>query len=169
MLVSKIHKPTLRALAYARVARPDVLEAVTVKVDLEETRALSDGMGPAADPDPAEGAGLALPRDHTARSSSTSGASDGRARATSSRCTSPSTSSAGGGSSLLHNQSALRLKGRLLFTPGVMVTSVPWQLESSDVARRKDDDAAARRRDDDDAAPTAVRRGEVVVTRRTRP
>ena len=32
---------------------------------------------------------------------------------------------------LLHNQSALRLKGRLLFTPGVMVTSVPWQLQSS--------------------------------------
>ena len=29
---------------------------------------------------------------------------------------------------ILHNQSALRLKGRLLFTPGVMVTSVPWQL-----------------------------------------
>ena len=26
---------------------------------------------------------------------------------------------------ILHNQSALRLKGRLLFTPGVMVTSVP--------------------------------------------
>ena len=34
---------------------------------------------------------------------------------------------------LLHNQSALRLKSRLLFTPGVMVTSVPWQLESTDV------------------------------------
>jgi len=33
---------------------------------------------------------------------------------------------------ILHNQSALRLKGRLLFTPGVMVTSVPWQLSSSD-------------------------------------
>ena len=32
---------------------------------------------------------------------------------------------------LLHNQSALRLKGRLLFQPGVMVTSVPWQLRSS--------------------------------------
>jgi len=29
---------------------------------------------------------------------------------------------------LLHNQSALRLKARLLFEPGVMVTSVPWQL-----------------------------------------
>ena len=39
---------------------------------------------------------------------------------------------------LLHNQSALRLKGRLLFEPGVMVTSVPWQLTSSadkDMAR----------------------------------
>jgi hypothetical protein len=34
---------------------------------------------------------------------------------------------------LLHNQSALRLKTRLLFEPGVMVTSVPWQLRSSRV------------------------------------
>jgi len=32
---------------------------------------------------------------------------------------------------LLHNQSALRLKARLLFQRGVMVTSVPWQLASS--------------------------------------
>jgi hypothetical protein len=38
---------------------------------------------------------------------------------------------------LLHNQSALRLKGRLLFQPGVMVTSVPWQLDSSaDLAKK---------------------------------
>jgi hypothetical protein len=35
---------------------------------------------------------------------------------------------------VLHNQSSLRLKGRLLFEPNVMVTSVPWQLRSS--ARR---------------------------------
>ena len=39
---------------------------------------------------------------------------------------------------LLHNQSALRLKSRLLFTPGVMVTSVPWQLESSELVLDKD-------------------------------
>jgi hypothetical protein len=38
----------------------------------------------------------------------------------------------------LHNQSALRLKSRLLFQPGVMVTSVAYQLRSS--ARRNDDD-----------------------------
>jgi hypothetical protein len=61
---------------------------------------------------------------------------------------------------VLHNQSALRLKGRLLFTPGVMVTSVPWQLASSDVALQKQDGAA----------PGKVRRGEVVATpRRSRP
>jgi hypothetical protein len=33
---------------------------------------------------------------------------------------------------LLHNQSALRIKTRLLFMPGVMVTSVPWQLSSTE-------------------------------------
>ena len=33
--------------------------------------------------------------------------------------------------SLLHNQSALRIKARLLFIPNVMMTSVPWQLNSS--------------------------------------
>jgi hypothetical protein len=41
---------------------------------------------------------------------------------------------------LLHNQTALRLKGRLLFTPGVMVTSVPYQLRSSELARDRDRD-----------------------------
>ena len=50
---------------------------------------------------------------------------------------------------LLHNQSALRLKGRLLFTPGVMVTSVPWQLASSAGLAEKAEGAA----------PGAVRRG----------
>ncbi|MGH3429526.1 MAG: hypothetical protein ACRDQZ_18490, partial [Mycobacteriales bacterium] len=33
---------------------------------------------------------------------------------------------------VLHNQSALRLKSRLRFEPGVMVTSVPYQLRSSE-------------------------------------
>jgi hypothetical protein len=38
---------------------------------------------------------------------------------------------------LLHNQTALRLKGRLLFTAGVMVTSVPYQLRSSVLAKQR--------------------------------
>jgi hypothetical protein len=33
---------------------------------------------------------------------------------------------------VLHNQSALRLKTRLLFLPGVMVTNVPFQLGSAE-------------------------------------
>lgn len=49
---------------------------------------------------------------------------------------------------LLHNQSALRLKSRLLLQPGVMVTSVPWQLMSSERVRPR-----AR------AVPGALRRG----------
>jgi hypothetical protein len=38
---------------------------------------------------------------------------------------------------LLHNQSALRLKSRQFFTKGVMVTSVPWQLRSSQGAEMR--------------------------------
>ncbi len=45
---------------------------------------------------------------------------------------------------LLHNQTALRLKGRLLFTPGVMVTSVPYQLQSSQIARAREERELAR-------------------------
>ena len=40
VLVSTLHKPTLRAVAYARATRPDVLEAVTVNVDDADTKQL---------------------------------------------------------------------------------------------------------------------------------
>ena len=46
VLVSKLHKPTLRALAYARATRPDTLTALTVNVDDAETRALQARVGP---------------------------------------------------------------------------------------------------------------------------
>ena len=155
VLVSKIHKPTLRALAYARVGRPDVLEAVTVNVDLDETRALTDEWDRRNLPVPlkvldspyreitrpivdyVKNIRRASPRDVVT-------------------VYIPEYIVGRWWEQLLHNQSALRLKGRLLFTPGVMVTSVPWQLASSDVALRKDNRAA----------PGDVRRGEVVATRR---
>jgi len=41
VLVSKLHLPTMRALAYARATRPDYLEAVTVNVDPEDTADLA--------------------------------------------------------------------------------------------------------------------------------
>ena len=56
---------------------------------------------------------------------------------------------------LLHNQTALRLKGRLLFTPGVMVTSVPYQLRSSEIAREREERETTRVRAGD------LRRGRV--------
>ena len=59
---------------------------------------------------------------------------------------------------LLHNQSALRLKGRLLFTPGVMVTRVPWQLRSSERARAPTE-RRARRGAPRRPAPTCGGRG----------
>jgi hypothetical protein len=64
---------------------------------------------------------------------------------------------------LLHNQTALRLKGRLLFTAGVMVTSVPYQLQSSDVGRRRAERAATHVRAGD------VRRGRVLRERPKEP
>jgi hypothetical protein len=60
---------------------------------------------------------------------------------------------------LLHNQTALRLKGRLLFTPGVMVTSVPFQLRSSAVARARVERQRTQVRAGD------VRRGRVLHER----
>ena len=59
---------------------------------------------------------------------------------------------------LLHNQSALRLKTRLLFQPGVMVTNVPWQLGSAEAAE-------ARREGEVDAAPGMARRTASAVPR----
>ena len=44
---------------------------------------------------------------------------------------------------VLHNQSALRLKARLLFLPNVMMTSVPWQLNSSERVRQLEGQSAA--------------------------
>jgi hypothetical protein len=62
---------------------------------------------------------------------------------------------------LLHNQTALRLKGRLLFTPGVMVTSVPYQLRSSELARGRGERDLRRVRAGD------LRRGRVEGDRTT--
>lgn len=131
VLVSKLHLPTLRALAYARATRPDVLEAVTVSVDDAETRDLVHKW---------EESDISVPLkviaspyreitrpvlDYVKRLSRESA----RTVVT---VFIPEYVVGRWWEQLLHNQSALRLKGRLLFMPGVMVTSVPWQLTSSE-------------------------------------
>ncbi|MGW3624041.1 APC family permease [Streptomyces sp. NPDC000880] len=154
VLVSTIHKPTLRALAYARAFRPDHLEALTVAVDRDASVALQRQW---------QEYGIEVPLkvlDSPYREITGSVLEYVR----SIRLDSPRDVVAvfipeyvvgHWWENVLHNQSALWLKSRLLFTPGVMVTSVPWQLSSSARA----DHPAAR-------APGSVRRGEPTTTRK---
>jgi hypothetical protein len=127
VLVSRLHRPALRALALARATRPDVLEAVTMELDAAETRELvaewerrdlSVRLKVLAAPY----RDLARPlveyvrelRRYEPRSVIT--------------VFIPEYVTTQWWQNLLHNQSALRLKGRLLFTPGVVVVNVPYHL-----------------------------------------
>jgi hypothetical protein len=130
ILVSKLHLPAMRAVAYAKGTRPSTLEAVTVRLDDDETEHLEqewlrhdldvplvvldspyrDMTGPVLDyirrlrkQSPRDVVTVFIPEYVVGR----------------------------WWEHILHNQSALRLKARLLFEPGVMVTSVPWQLRST--------------------------------------
>ncbi|MBF6316705.1 APC family permease [Nocardia cyriacigeorgica] len=148
VLVSRLHLPTRRALAYARATRPDTLEAITVNVDDPDTRALVREW---------EQSDINVPLKviESPYREITKPVLDyvKRVRKDAPRDVVtvfiPEYVVGHWWEQLLHNQSALRLKGRLLFEPGVMVTSVPWQLSSSAKAR------AAGVTD----APGAVRRG----------
>lgn len=149
VLVSRVHQPTLRALAYARAARPDFMEAVVVDVDHAETRALIDDWDRRGLPvrlkvldspfreitrpvlDYVKDLHSDSPRDLIT-------------------VYVPEYVVGHWWETLLHNQSALRLKTRLRFTPRVVVVSVPWQLRSSErMANEPISNAAG-----------AVRRGE---------
>ena len=136
VLVSKLHKPTMRALAYAKATRPNVLEAVLVDADATSTarimeewderrvdvalkvlyspyreiiRPIVEYVRSIRDANPRGVVAVYIPEYVVGR----------------------------WWEQLLHNQTALRLKGRLLFTPGVMVTSVPYQLHSSLLAKKR--------------------------------
>jgi amino acid transporter len=134
VLVSKLHLPTLRALAYARATRPDSLEAITVNVDDAETRDLVHRWEESSITVPLKV--IASPYreitrpvlDYIKRVSK-------KSPRTVVTVFIPEYVVGHWWEQLLHNQSALRLKGRLLFMPNVMVTSVPWQLNSSERVR----------------------------------
>jgi hypothetical protein len=131
VLVSQIHLPTIRALAYAQATRPSDLTALTVSVDPDEARKLQeewwrrDMEVPLTTIDspyremtrpvleyvrqlrrdnPRDVVTVFIPEYVVGR----------------------------WWEQLLHNHSALPLKSRLLFQPGVMVTSVPYQLRSTE-------------------------------------
>ena len=130
VLVSRVHKATLRAVNYARATRPSTLVALTVDVDHIATDALKSEWERRGVPVPLQildspyreitrpiikyikELNRESPRDVVS-------------------VFIPEYVVGQWWEQLLHNQHALRLKGRLLFTRGVMVTSVPYQLASS--------------------------------------
>ncbi|MFT4395824.1 APC family permease [Gordonia lacunae] len=136
VLVSSLHMASKRALRYARATRPDVLEAITVNVDDRDTRKLVSEWEASDITVPLKV--IASPYREITRPVVEYVR---RVRRESPRDVVtvfiPEYVVGHWWEQILHNQSALRLKGRLLFEPGVMVTSVPWQLTSSD--RRKED------------------------------
>ncbi|TCM49994.1 APC family permease [Kribbella sp. VKM Ac-2568] len=138
VLVSKLHKPTLRALAFAKAARPSVLEAVTVDVDRDESDTLQAEWEARDIPIPLKR--LASPYREITRPI-LQYVRDIRRQSPRDvvMVYIPEYVVGHWWEHLLHNQSALRLKGRLLFTPGVMVTSVPYQLISSQAAEERQD------------------------------
>ncbi|HWD04842.1 MAG TPA: APC family permease [Amycolatopsis sp.] len=137
VLVSKLHRPTLRALAYAKAMRPDVLEAITVNVDDADTRTLTAEWE-------AHKFKVPLKVVESPYREITKPVLDyvKRVRGDNPRNVVtvfiPEYVVGRWWEQLLHNQSALRLKGRLLFQPGVIVASVPWQLASSAKAAERE-------------------------------
>jgi amino acid transporter len=127
VLVSRLHRPTIRALAYARATRPDTLTAVTVAITPEEVRKLQSEWNDH---------GISVPlrildspyRDITG--SVLAYVADVHREHPRDLIVVyiPEYVVGRWWEHLLHNQSALRLKARLLFQRGVVVTSVPWQL-----------------------------------------
>jgi amino acid transporter len=161
VLVGKLHKPTLRALAFAKASRPNVLEGVYVGTDAVATntmlaewdernfgvplkvlhspfreivRPIVEYASEIRKANPRGVVAVYIPEYVVGR----------------------------WWEQLLHNQTALRLKGRLLFSPGVMVISVPYQLRSSQIARER------ALREDEHIRSGDVRRGNVRESSRNR-
>ncbi|WP_166139827.1 APC family permease [Nocardioides ochotonae] len=158
VLVSKLHKPTLRALAYAKAARPNVLEAVYVGTDDLATNRLLEEWDDRRIDVPLKvlhSPYRELVRPIVEYTTAIRRASPRGVVAV----YIPEYVVGRWWEQLLHNQTALRLKTRLLFSPGVMVTSVPYQLRSSEIARERELRGELRPRAGD------LRRGRAVRSR----
>ena len=141
VLVSTLNTPALRALAFALATRPSGLSAVSVRTSVEETDQLVR--------DWAEG-DIPVPLtvlDSTYRDlTGTVLEHIAHLRGSNPRdivsVFIPEHVLGHWWEHLLHNQSALRLKTRLRFQPGVMVTNVPWQLGSAQAAEARHESQA---------------------------
>ena len=151
VLVSKLPKPTLRALAYARATRPNTLEAITVDADPEATHALQEEWERRGIPVTLK----ALESPYREVTSPIVKYVKSIRRASPRELVVvyvPEYVVGHWYEQIVHNQTALRLRTRLHFTPGVMVASVPWQLRSSEGQEE-------RLASDGSSAPGSVRMG----------
>lgn len=129
VLISQLNEPSLKALAFARAIRPSSITALRVDTDADRTRKLTEDWVARDIPIPLTVvqspyrdlvepvlrylATISIgPRDVV-------------------EVFIPEYVVGHWWEQLLHNQSALRLKTRLLYMPGVMVTSVPFHLRSA--------------------------------------
>ncbi|MFC3805491.1 APC family permease [Terrabacter sp. MAHUQ-38] len=136
VLVSKVNEPVLRAISYARATRPSSLTALTVCVDADEVRDLQR-----------DWVAEDLPVPLTLLDSPFRDVTDPivdhvlRMRSDNPRdlvvVFIPEYVVDRWWEGLLHNQSALRIKLRLLTVPGVVVTSVPYHLEAEGPVRTR--------------------------------
>ena len=134
--VSKLHKPTMRALAYAKAARPNTLEAVFVDTEPAATAQLLEEWDARNIDIPLKVLyspyrEIVKPMVDYARSIRKANPRGVVAVYI------PEYVVGRKWEQILHNQTALRLKSRLLFAPGVMVISVPYQLRSSEQAEER--------------------------------
>ncbi|MGF1647256.1 MAG: APC family permease [Kineosporiaceae bacterium] len=131
VLVSRLHKPVLRALAYARATRPATLEAVTVAVEPEAAVAVLEEWERRRIPVPLRV--LDAPyREITGPLMTYVTQLRHRHPRDAVTVFVPEYVVGRWWQSFLHNQSTLWLKSRLEAAPGVMVVSVPWLLTDPD-------------------------------------
>jgi hypothetical protein len=131
VLVSRLHKPALRALSLARATRPDMLSAITLNIDDEDTRRLREDWDRREIPVPLRV--IEAPYRDLVRPLVGYVAELHKAQPqTVMMVYIPEYVVTRWWQQLLHNQSALRLKARLLFTPGVVVVDVPYHLGAGD-------------------------------------
>lgn len=154
VLVARLHRPALRAVAWARATRPSTIEAVTVAVDPSESRALSAQWAAQRVVVPlrvlqSPYREVSRPLVAHVRSLRAKGPRDAVTVFL------PEYVVAHWWEALLHNQSNRWLRARLQAVPGVMVVSVPWQLASAEA----DGPLAARTAGDRSLLQEATRTG----------
>ncbi|HEX7354473.1 MAG TPA: APC family permease [Mycobacteriales bacterium] len=136
VLVSTLHQPTLAALAFAQSTRPFTLEALTVDIDHADTdRLVRDWHSRGVDVPLRV---LDSPYREITRPAVTYLRDLHRASPRDVVTVFlPEYVVGHWWEQILHNQSAMRLKGRLLFEPGVIVISVPYHLRSASGPARR--------------------------------